>query len=174
MSAVLACTEPEPIRPADTHAPDSPDSGDSDSTGSTGSTDTGDTGEAIFAVPDDPYLLSLHTCPFSEESCGNPMNHTVRVAGSEDGATWRLLEEIGLMAAQPSHCVVGGPVIHHHHLVVADRCSQSLALEGTQALLENRKTVVGGDDDAEEHGQVDDSSKKKGSLRIPEQSNCES
>jgi hypothetical protein len=94
MSAVLACTEPEPIRPADTHAPDSPDSGDSDSTGSTGSTDTGDTGEAIFAVPDDPYLLSLHTCPFSEESCGNPMNHTVRVAGSEDGATWRLLEEI--------------------------------------------------------------------------------
>lgn len=82
--ALLACTDPAPL-PAGTAAetgsiPDSP-------------ADTAlDTAPPDFAVPEHPYLLSFHSCPTDEETCGNPQNHTVQLAGSADGVSWEVLD----------------------------------------------------------------------------------
>ena len=38
------------------------------------------------------YLMACHVCDATIE-CGNPMNHTVRIAGSDDGQNWEFLSE---------------------------------------------------------------------------------
>ncbi len=37
------------------------------------------------------YLLAVHTCDVSVE-CGNPMNHMVRIVGSQDSYEWEVLD----------------------------------------------------------------------------------
>ena len=85
MSAVLlmlSCKAPV------SSAPDTSAAQPDTSTADTSAPDTGaDTAAPEFAVPEHPYLLSFHTCMTEETSCGSPQNHTVQLAGSDDGAT---------------------------------------------------------------------------------------
>ena len=74
-------------------APDTSAAQPDTSTADTSAPDTGaDTAAPEFAVPEHPYLLSFHTCMTEETSCGSPQNHTVQLAGSDDGVSWEVLD----------------------------------------------------------------------------------
>lgn len=78
--------------------------------------DSADTEDATFATPSHPYLLALHTCPIKEEVCGNPMNHTVRLAGSEDGGSWTVLESVEPFSGSVPDVIVRDGILYIYSL----------------------------------------------------------
>ena len=79
----LGCTGPTDTAAGETGAVDSGDTA--------GPIDTADTADPVYAVPEHPYLLTFHTCAV-DDPCGNPLNHTVQLAGSDDGESWTVLD----------------------------------------------------------------------------------
>lgn len=39
------------------------------------------------------YLMAFHVCQTGAMNCSNPVNHTVYIAGSDDGASWSLINQ---------------------------------------------------------------------------------
>lgn len=39
------------------------------------------------------YLMAFHVCQTGAMNCSNPVNHTVYIAGSDDGASWSLIDQ---------------------------------------------------------------------------------
>jgi hypothetical protein len=70
-----------------------------DGVGETGETwETG--GPEAPPLPEWPYLLAFHSCDMESDACGNPENHRIHLAGSEDGWAWSPVE--GLPEIQAS------------------------------------------------------------------------
>ena len=60
--------------------------------GSSGSS-AGNTSPCTTPIASHSYLMAFHACDTSTTDCGNPQNHMIYLASSDDGANWTLIPE---------------------------------------------------------------------------------
>jgi len=142
MQTQLACTDPASNIPADPA-----ERVDTAHDTAADSRDTGDTGAVDFAVPELPYLLSFHTCPVNEKACGNPINHRVRLAGSEDGASWSLLEWVEPFSGSVPDVLVRDGILYLYSLPELRRIDLATqeVLPGSELTFRSEDTVFHAD-----------------------------
>ena len=109
--------------------------------------DTGDTGAADFAVPEFPYLLSFHTCPSDKEPCGNPLNHSVRLAGSDDGFNWNLLDWVEPFMGSVPDVLVRDGILYLYSLPELRRIDLATqeVLSGSVLTFQSEETIFHAD-----------------------------
>lgn len=67
--------------------------GGGSSGGSTSTTTTTASQQCANPVATRAYLMAFHVCQTGAANCSNPVNHTIYIAGSDDGVSWSLIEQ---------------------------------------------------------------------------------
>ena len=67
-----------------------------------------ETESTVFAKPDAPYLLAFHSCDSAVLDCGDPRNHSVHIAESDNLYDWELTDIPIVQGSVPDLALIKG------------------------------------------------------------------
>ncbi|MBI4666144.1 MAG: hypothetical protein HY751_07040 [Nitrospinae bacterium] len=79
------------------------------------------------------YLMAFHVCDTSTAVCSNPANHSIRLAGSDDGLNWTLLQDFAPLAGSVPDIVEYDGALYIYHTGLEHYASVNACLQVTES-----------------------------------------